>query len=56
MGVTQHPQYSKTVLLKNPHVREICDFFGDSYNCQRGSTAVFKIAVFKIAVLEYCGI
>ena len=26
-GVTQNPQYSKSAVLKNPHVREIWDFF-----------------------------
>ena len=39
---TQKPQYTKNAVLKNPHVREICDFFGDSYNYQRGSTSILK--------------
>ena len=46
---TQKPQYSKTGVLKNPHVREICDFFAEIYNYQ-GTTRVFETAVF-----EYCG-
>ena len=29
-GVAQDPQYLKTAVLKNPHVREICDFFSVS--------------------------
>ena len=41
-GVTQNPQYSKTAVLKNPYVREICDFYGEIYNYQRGSTSILK--------------
>ena len=33
---------SESAVLKNPHVREICDFYGEIYNYQRGSTSILK--------------
>ena len=42
MRSTQNPQYSITAVLKTPHVREICDFFGVSHHNYRGFTSFLK--------------
>ena len=41
-GVIQDPQYSKTAVLNNPHVRDICNFYSVSYNYHKGSTSFLK--------------